>query len=44
MKKASAKKPLLSTQNPAIIHNRYHFLMWAKTGNPSHLTKLLETR
>ncbi|CAG7645269.1 hypothetical protein PAECIP111802_03474 [Paenibacillus allorhizosphaerae] len=39
-KKSSAKKPLLPSKNPAIINNRYCFLMWAKTGKPQYLNKL----
>ncbi|WP_158082173.1 hypothetical protein [Paenibacillus ferrarius] len=38
LKKANAKRPILPTDNPVIIHNRYCFLMWARTGNKRYLT------
>lgn len=40
LKKANPKKPILSSNNPVIINNRYCFLMWAKTGNKRYLNIL----
>lgn len=40
LKKASQKKPILPSNNPVIINNRYCFLMWAKTGNKRYLNIL----
>ncbi|CAN7765223.1 hypothetical protein LJR153_007228 [Paenibacillus sp. LjRoot153] len=36
-KKANQKKPILTSNNPVIIKNRYCFLKWAKTGNKRYL-------
>jgi hypothetical protein len=40
LKKSNQKRPILPSNNPAIIINRYCFLMWAKTGNKQYLNKL----